>query len=102
MNLCEWKMKPHARRKHYSDECCPGLGRKVHRLLFFTCLQDFFCFYFYEVIQISLKSALKESFRAHTRITCIQNIVSVISHCAGRALSENSARHDVIVYVTMF
>ena len=32
----------------------------------------------------------------------LQNIVSDISHCGSRALSENSTRHDVILYVTMF
>ena len=29
-------------------------------------------------------------------------IVSIISHCASRALSENSARYDVILYATVF
>ena len=32
----------------------------------------------------------------------IQNIVSVTSHCESHALSENSARYDVALYVTMF
>ena len=31
-----------------------------------------------------------------------QNIVSVISHCSSHALTENSARYDVTLYVTMF
>ena len=30
-----------------------------------------------------------------------QNRVSVISHCESRALSENSARYDVTLYVAM-
>ena len=32
----------------------------------------------------------------------IKNIVSIIPHCGSRALSENSARYDVTLYVTMF
>ena len=29
-------------------------------------------------------------------------LISVISHCESRALSENSARYDVTLYMTMF
>ena len=32
----------------------------------------------------------------------ISNIVSVISHCESRVLSENTARYDVIQFLTMF
>ena len=35
-------------------------------------------------------------------LNTFQNIVSVIFHCASHALSENSARYDVILYFTMF
>ena len=31
-----------------------------------------------------------------------RNIVSIIFHCASRALSDNSAGYDVTLYVTMF
>ena len=38
----------------------------------------------------------------NVRLLRCYNIVSVTSHCTSRALSENSARYDVILYVLMF
>ena len=53
-----------------------------------------FCSYFREINYIR-----------NLQTTCfkmIQIIVSIIPHCESRALSENSARSDVTLYVTMF
>ena len=59
-----------------------------------------------DVISV-LKNSIEYSFvffkcLIEIHVKKLQNMVSVISHCASRALSENSARYDVILYLTMF
>ena len=60
---------------------------------------------------MSVEEFLTGSYRVREFLTLLlallftefyQNTVSIISHCAIRALSKNSARYDVTLYVTMF